>query len=932
MNEDVKQRGEFDLPLSANISEIQVHHYMIHLQCDLHRQVFHGSTTVFFTHRANIKSKLEQKVCSSSSKGEVCEGDSSITTLESSDTVREPESSDTVREPESSDTVREPESSDTVRKPESSDTVRKPESSDTVREPESSDTVRKPESSDTVREPENSDTVREPENSDTVREPESSDTVRKPESSDTVREPESSDTVREPESSDTVREPESSDTVREPESSDTVRKPESSDTVREPDLPGIQPIRHNERLLHKSHNSGEKEDARKYNVPPRNVSYSGERKRDVNRASNSFDIDASPSKQMRNLTSSCEDAHVSANFLENLNSRQTNEDFTLILDCYKLEIRSVSEEKVETSINSESFSSQNWPVEKSHISDTLLQYELGDQCVKIQVPGHNGDADLRAIKVSYKTAPSGHSLKWTEDQDGNDCVYTHGHWINNRSLFPSQDVPEALATWQAYITVPQGLTVIMSGDHNPQCKDSINGLTCYYFWTAFPMPSSTLSLAVGHWTECKKPQIQDNEVVPYRVFSPEVLMTSMADVHRYAPVCMEAVTAVLGQYPMKRQDILVVPTSFDSLGMASPNVLYLSQSLLHPDLSMFYRLAHEVCHTWFGIVIGPADWTEEWLTEGFCTYLEDIIHTRVLRRLGKISEEEEYVIRDLRDLVKFRILTAELQNTVGSLQTLLPDCSESGGNKTFVKNGMNPEKKYLQVHYLKGYFLLRYLEKLAGSVKFLECLRKYVQHFHGKLVSSQEVLQFFIQECEEILAAGVTAAELSSAWLEYSGIPSALLSMVEKENNGVSYIKKQVEAFCASCKKRKTELSIIDELKDCNPDELLLFLELLLDENDIPWFGLSCLKKKYQIQTCNAEIKHRWCELVIKCKQRHSHFHGDIQDFLIEHQGMGVYLYGELMLSGKRPLINLAHKCFQQLQHSMSTDTFTTVHTMLFGE
>lgn len=45
-------------------------------------------------------------------------------------------------------------------------------------------------------------------------------------------------------------------------------------------------------------------------------------------------------------------------------------------------------------------------------------------------------------------------------------------------------------------------------------------------------------------------------------------MTSMADVHRYAPVCMEEVTAVLGRYPMKKQDILVVPTSFDSLGMA----------------------------------------------------------------------------------------------------------------------------------------------------------------------------------------------------------------------------------------------------------------------------------------------------------------------------------------------------------------------------
>lgn len=49
-------------------------------------------------------------------------------------------------------------------------------------------------------------------------------------------------------------------------------------------------------------------------------------------------------------------------------------------------------------------------------------------------------------------------------------MYTHGHWVNNRSLFPSQDVPEALATWQAYITVQQGLTVIMSGDQEPQCR------------------------------------------------------------------------------------------------------------------------------------------------------------------------------------------------------------------------------------------------------------------------------------------------------------------------------------------------------------------------------------------------------------------------------------------------------------------------------
>jgi hypothetical protein len=36
----------------------------------------------------------------------------------------------------------------------------------------------------------------------------------------------------------------------------------------------------------------------------------------------------------------------------------------------------------------------------------------------------------------------------------------------------------------------------------------------------------------------------------------------------------------------------------------------------------------------------------------------------------------------------------------------LRDCT---GDRAFVKNGMNPATAYTQVHYLKGFFLLRYL-------------------------------------------------------------------------------------------------------------------------------------------------------------------------------------------------------------------------------
>lgn len=61
----------------------------------------------------------------------------------------------------------------------------------------------------------------------------------------------------------------------------------------------------------------------------------------------------------------------------------------------------------------------------------------------------------------------------------------------------------------------------------------------------------------------------------------------------------------------------------------SPSVMYLSQSLLTGDYSMCVRIAHEICHSWFGLAIGPKDWTEEWLTEGFCSYMEDIVHLKV---------------------------------------------------------------------------------------------------------------------------------------------------------------------------------------------------------------------------------------------------------------------------------------------------------------
>lgn len=63
---------------------------------------------------------------------------------------------------------------------------------------------------------------------------------------------------------------------------------------------------------------------------------------------------------------------------------------------------------------------------------------------------------------------------------------------------------------------------------------------------------------------------------------------------------------------------------------SSPHIIFLSQSVLAGNKILCgTRLCHEIAHSWFGLAIGARDWTEEWISEGFATYLEDVFWAKI---------------------------------------------------------------------------------------------------------------------------------------------------------------------------------------------------------------------------------------------------------------------------------------------------------------
>jgi aminopeptidase N len=353
----------------------------------------------------------------------------------------------------------------------------------------------------------------------------------------------------------------------------------------------------------------------------------------------------------------------------------------------------------------------------------------------------------RRIAIRYRSGPDAGALQWlTPEQTAgkrHPYLLSQGQSILNRSWIPTQDSPGIRQTWEARITAPAALKVVMSGERlTPDGEPAGEGRRAWRFRMAHPVAPYLIAIAAGD--------------IVFRPLGPrtgvwsepamiEAVASELVDTERM----VAAAEALYGPYRWGRYDMIVLPPSFPYGGMENPTLTFLTPTLIAGDRSLVGTVAHELAHSWSGNLVTNAVWTDGWLNEGFTSYFENRIMEAVYGE-ARAKQEESLSWDDMQAGIR------ELGAT--SPHTALHDATGQldGGSSGIV--------------YDKGAIFLRTLERAVGRARWDAYLRSYFDRHAFQPMTSQR----FLADLRSQLIRGDSALEARlqlDAWVYQPGVP-----------------------------------------------------------------------------------------------------------------------------------------------------------------
>ncbi len=209
-------------------------------------------------------------------------------------------------------------------------------------------------------------------------------------------------------------------------------------------------------------------------------------------------------------------------------------------------------------------------------------------------------------------------------------------------------------------------------------------------------------------------------------------------------------------------------------------------------------------------------------------------------------------------------------------------------------------------------------------------LRRYVHDlYHGSLVHSTDFLRLFFDTFRE---TGESLERIVDVWLHRSGLNDDLVRHFGDEDRLLETNSLFKDVMREYGKWKKGSRNVPTESELSSSDQLVILLEKLLELPRVKASTLRSLDSVYGLSNHgSADVQHRWCELVVK----HEFVEGlkCVEGFLFNHQAMGIYLYGELVMStggksAKNALRDMGRRVFGEIEAEMDVELAKTVKKM----
>jgi aminopeptidase N len=440
--------------------------------------------------------------------------------------------------------------------------------------------------------------------------------------------------------------------------------------------------------------------------------------------------------------------------------------------------------------------------------------ELGSK-LTIQAPRRPHE-----VRIVYATSPDASGLQWlppAQTAGGKaPFMFSQSESIHARSWVPLQDSPAIRFTYDAHVTAPKDIRVVMSALND--AKHPLDG--DFRFDQPHPIPSYLLAIAAG--------DIAVRETGPRSAVYAEPSVVDKA-AREFADTEKMIATAesLYGPYRWGRYDLLVLPPSFPYGGMENPDMTFATPTIIVGDKSLVSVISHELAHSWSGNLVTSAAWRDIWLNEGFTTYVQGRI-TEAL--YGKRQADEE-------TLLSIRALQKGIDRMPANSQKLAPD-----------PRGVGADDSLSDVAYDKGSWFLRTLEQRFGRKDFDAYLKGYFDHFAWHSIDTEQMLAYLRPNLIDKYPGKMSWDEVK-AWVYGSGIPK---DAPIPDSPQFDAIDKQRTAFLAG----SLPAAKLDA-KGWNTQEWMYFLDRLPDAPTLA--QIQQIDAAWHLTgTHNAEIGMRW--------------------------------------------------------------------------